>query len=634
MVLENNNSLELVKRLKRLFLLSLVGVAILGIAEGGVVAWGYNLQKHDAHIINVAGRQRMLSQRISHAFYALTNENINPRTRTIYRHKLREAHHTFVKTHQYFLFGGSPDQDLEHNDAKARGVLQDVSPSLMRMAELGLLAMEDPRTAMIKREEFFLAEEETLRGLEKFVGVLVESQEAESDAIFVIEIVLGILLLLVVVAEGWWIFRPALGVIRIQFQEFMRQDKELREAMLAAEASSKSKTAFLANMSHELRTPLNAILGFAEILQEKANDDAMRDAADTVHHNGGLLLALIDNLLDLSRIESGREVFTYNPCDLKQLLSKILSVQAVNAESKGLSLVACMDAELDFPLVVDERRISQVLMNLLGNAIKFTEMGEVKVAISAVDVKDASVMIRFDIIDSGLGIEQSKIDQIFEPFSQVDNSMTRRFGGAGMGLAICKRLVEGMGGEIFASSIVGRGSTFSFLLRCDRAEMHEVKLEPPSIAPLSPAEKPPEKRKPALPLEGCSILLVEDGPDNQKLISFLLEKSGAKVDLAENGQVACDKINNPDIAPFDLILMDMQMPVLDGYEATRRLRSQGFETPIVALTAHAMEGDRERCLDAGCNDYETKPINKKRLVKVVNKHRSGSNLGGENHERA
>lgn len=388
-------------------------------------------------------------------------------------------------------------------------------------------------------------------------------------------------------------------------QEHKTAQESLAQAVQLAELASTAKSEFLANMSHEIRTPMTAILGFTDLLTDSSIPEAERhDYVLTIKRNGEHLLTLLNDILDLSRIEAGRmdlEHVAFNPL---QVIRDIEALLRQRAREKGLDFRIVLRTALPEQLSSDPLRLRQILLNLLGNALKFTEEGSVSLEASA-QPTEGGMHLTFEVADTGIGIAPGKIEQIFETFSQEDNSMTRRFGGTGLGLHISRRLAKMLGGSLTATSVPGEGSRFRLELPCE------------SVAgPASPTQSAPKVREAgATPLAQRTVLLAEDGKDNQRLIRKILEKAGATVEIADNGALAVHAVDDRP-QPFDLILMDMQMPEMDGYEATRTLRDQNVDTPVIAITAHAMSGDRERCLDAGCSDFTTKPIDRRKLLEI------------------
>jgi PAS domain S-box-containing protein len=395
-----------------------------------------------------------------------------------------------------------------------------------------------------------------------------------------------------------------------------RVEEELARAKHAAEAANRAKSEFLANMSHEIRTPMTAILGFSEILSECPISAEARASIDIVQRNGEHLLTLVDDILDLSKIEAGRMEIDQEPSSPAEVAREVIETMRVRAEAKGLELSLEEQGPLPPAISTDPRRLRQILVNLVGNAVKFTEVGAVRIVARSETAASAQPLVAFEVVDTGIGMSGEQMAQLFRPFTQVDTSTSRRFGGTGLGLAISKRLAVALGGDLTVSSEPNHGSSFRLTIAATPVNRdqtpnttHETSL------PVTTTEQIPQS------LSG-RILLVEDGPDNQRLITFLLRKAGIEVVVAENGEVALQTVEQAQAqrTTFDVILMDMQMPVLDGYQATRQLRARGWKGPIVALTAHAMKEDRQTCLDAGCDDYLSKPIRRPELLAVIARH--------------
>ncbi len=387
-----------------------------------------------------------------------------------------------------------------------------------------------------------------------------------------------------------------------------------------AEAANRAKSQFLANMSHEIRTPLTAILGFAENLLDSGTNAAERSAAaETIHRNGEHLLHVINDILDLSKIEAGKLDVELIPVSPVALLAEMMSVMRVRADAKQLPLVLKYLSPMPDHVRTDPTRLRQILINLIGNAIKFTAEGRVELHVECIQSSGPGdvARLRLSIIDTGIGLSDDQTQKLFQPFMQADGSTTRRFGGTGLGLSISRRLARMLGGDVTVSSQPGRGSTFVIVIQTGSLNQAIWCPDPSeAITPLACRELISPVRDIHLP---CRILLAEDSPDNQRLISALLKKSGAEVVLANNGEIAVSLVWQEFRRghPFDVVLMDMQMPVLDGYSATKKLRSMGYLEPIVALTANAMRGDRQQCLDAGCDDYATKPIQRLELLRTI-----------------
>ena len=398
----------------------------------------------------------------------------------------------------------------------------------------------------------------------------------------------------------------------------------LHESIESAQAASRAKGQFLANMSHEIRTPMTAILGYVDLLLcEEGLEDAPSERVNsfrTIKRNGEHLLRIINDILDLSKIDDGNlkiERIEFSP---HQVLSEVMRLMEPRASDKGLNLMATVENQIPIAVSSDPTRLRQILLNLLGNAIKFTDAGSVRVAVRAIKESNSN-LLAFDVTDTGIGMTAEQAERVFLPFQQADNSMARRYGGTGLGLSISKHLAKLLGGDVTVTSVQGKGSTFTLTIDSGIvlgeavSSQAGVELRRVNHSIENNASSETGIRK----LEGARILLVEDCPDNQRLISFLLRKAGAELTVAENGQVGRDIAleSLKEGSPFDVILTDMQMPVMDGYTAARELRAAGYSGPIVALTAHAMDGERQKCLEAGCDDFATKPIDREQLITQI-----------------
>jgi PAS domain S-box-containing protein len=403
--------------------------------------------------------------------------------------------------------------------------------------------------------------------------------------------------------------------------ERRRVETELKQAHEAAEAANLAKTQFLANMSHELRTPMTAVLGYVDLIAEGCSKrcefgaSTLAQHVDSVTRNAKYLLQLINEVLDLSKIEAGKLQTELVRCSLPELLADIESLVRVRATSKGLTLSVECAGPIPETICTDPTRLRQILINLLGNALKFTEQGSVRLVVTP----RAGDILQFDVVDTGIGLTSEQITRLFQPFTQGDASIHRRYGGTGLGLSISRRLIQMLGGEITVESQPGAGSTFRVAVAVGALDGVK-RVSYPSGG--GAAQAAPADRAVARPKLNGRILLAEDGPDNQRLITLFLQQAGLQVTAVENGQMAVEAALRELEAgrPFDVILMDMQMPVLSGFDATTLLRQKGYRRPIVALTAHAMAGDREKCIDAGCNMVASKPIERAKLLGIVATH--------------
>lgn len=399
--------------------------------------------------------------------------------------------------------------------------------------------------------------------------------------------------------------RVLLSIVQAALAERKRQ-YELRDSLNEALEANRAKSEFLANMSHEIRTPLGVILGFSELLAEPSLSDQDRKTYfDVIHRNGQLLSAIVNDVLDLAKIEAGRLKIEFIEISIAELISEVVSALKVRILGRDLKLIVERDESLPDLVKTDPIRLKQILMNIIGNAIKFTEKGSVKISITSENSSgraEGQKSLVFRISDTGIGLKPEQASLLFQAFSQADGSITRRFGGSGLGLVLSQKLARALGGDIkLLDSTFGVGSTF------------EVKV---SLIEATRMHLVPELKRATTNVDfsGLKVLIVDDSKDNQLLLTSFLSRTRAETFIAGNGEEAIRKVY--ECRP-DIVLMDVQMPVLSGIDATLKLREQGFDKPIVALTAHALKGDREQCLAAGFTDYLTKPLNKHALYRLL-----------------
>ncbi|HIJ89595.1 MAG: ATP-binding protein [Desulfobulbaceae bacterium] len=400
--------------------------------------------------------------------------------------------------------------------------------------------------------------------------------------------------------------------------EIAKQTAELREANVRLEEISRLKSDFLANMSHELRTPMNAIIGFSELLTETSLTEEQYDYTRTITQSATSLLTLINDILDLAKIEAGKLELERLPFDLAEVIGNVAAMFKIPAREKGVSVTSRIDSRIPKKIMGDSNRLRQILINLVGNAMKFTERGGIDIQVDYEREAAGRIVSRFSVRDSGIGIPPDRVEAIFEKFTQADGSTTRKYGGTGLGLAICLQLVELMGGHLAVASEVGKGSTFYFVIPLEEASAEAISLK---------EHKGTGRVKGAT---GGRILLVEDNAVNQRLAGILITREGYEIEVASDGAESLEHLQSQS---FDLVLMDVQMPNMDGMEATRRIRAieadplqrqnyvglRARKEPlvIVGLTAHARKEDELACYEAGMNGFLTKPIIKAKLAMIL-----------------
>jgi len=403
-----------------------------------------------------------------------------------------------------------------------------------------------------------------------------------------------------------------------QHQEFLEErirqrTHALEEVSKRALAANKAKSEFLANMSHELRTPMSGVLGMIDIVLDSKLDSAQRDQLLTAKSCADTLLALLNDILDLSKIEAGKMVLEEVPIQIRALADECVRSQLPKAREKGISLTYTAEPEVPSHILADPLRLRQIIANLLSNAVKFTDKGSVELKLALEDeMRGEQPILVLHVIDTGTGIPLEKQPTIFDEFTQADGSISRKYGGTGLGLAITRKLVQIHGGNIAVSSVPGKGSDFRVAIPCKPASAPAAAAVSNAVPAPSRVEKTPVEERPV-------ILVVEDNPVNQKVVTAMLKRHGYGIAIANHGGEVEAVLES---TPVSLVLMDLQMPVIDGLEATNMIRRnpRWRDLPIIAMTAHAMPGDRELCLHAGMNGYLAKPVSRPQLIAVIEKH--------------
>jgi CheY-like chemotaxis protein len=400
-------------------------------------------------------------------------------------------------------------------------------------------------------------------------------------------------------------------------EEIIERTADLVLAKENAEAKTRTKAAFLANMSHELRTPMNAVIGFSGLLLEESMTTEQKEFIEGIRKGGEALLTIINDILDFSRVEKEMEL-EHQPFRLMDCIDESLHLVAVQASNKDLNLSSIISDGTPHTIVGDHGRLRQILVNLLANAVKFTDFGGVSLSVSSKSCEESNRhQIIFEVTDTGIGIPQDRIDQIFEPFTQVERNTSRKREGVGLGLAISRQLVELMGGKIKAESVPGRGTTFSFSIQAETLQGRQFdsgEKEREASFENAPKGKP------------LRVLVAEDDPLNQKVLMEMLKRLGCKPEAVYDGLEVLGALQSQD---YDLVLMDVSMPEMDGITAAREIRKlwPGNGPRIVAVTAYALKGDREKCLEAGMDDYISKPVQKKELEAILRKYSAPANSG-------
>jgi len=588
------------------YIVALVSIALMFLLSQAVMQHSFRDQMTDSTEINHAGRQRMLAQRASKSAYALVHsvrlgEDDQARR---WANELSDTLKEWRANHDA-LVAGNKQRGFSAPPPEIQALFSRAYPQLDAIADRCEVILARRRTGAPPEwytpHVRYIADHERLylNAMDRVLSAMVNHNHAKMQSTIRLETSLTLVAFCFLALEALLVFEPGRRALALQIERF-------RDAYHAARESERAKQDFLANMSHEIRTPMNAIVGYADILSEgKGEPDVLDEAVDSLKRNAGHLLQVVNDVLDIAKLNHGVDVVRPHPTVLADVVLDVGALMNDAARKKGLDLSITLANPVPRTLMTDAARLRQILINLVSNAIKYTERGGVEIRINF-----ANDTVSIDVADTGEGIAPDQLERLFDPFTQADTGATRPHGGTGLGLAISRQLAENLGGALRARSTRNVGSVF--MLTLPRGVTDDDFMIDQLVRTPTRASEPKE----APSLNELRILLVEDGPDNRKLISYFLEMLGAEVVCTENGQEGVEAAKEAKAAgnDFDLIFMDMQMPVMDGYAAASRLRDLGHATPVIALTAHALEGDRARCIASGCSDYLTKPVTRKRLA--------------------
>jgi signal transduction histidine kinase/CheY-like chemotaxis protein len=582
------------------------------------------LDNSSGNKINKSGYQRLLSQKIRTDAIEIRDaieleqwDDIDELMMSLNSNTLE-----FVDSHQNLFLKRSITDTFIFDSGTNKDALESIQLPYQRMVdastELQKLTLNVTRRAPYIDEttqtrikatvaELAEAQELFLPRMDSVVGVFVQASRSSVER-SVSQSKFGmIILLLVLVSIILFIVEPTILIIR-------RQLRDLEIATNLAARADAVRWRLLTNMGHEFRTPMNAIMGFTSLLDDESLSPTEHSRlTKSIYESSTQLTHLIESMLDMTAIESGQLSTSNDLCDPAQLLAKLRADTTSSALSKNLEIKLNIDQSCPKQITTDPKRLEQIVYNLVENAIKFTQAGYVEIGVKLLADQEPP-LLAFSVKDTGIGINDQDKEHIFDAFKQAEDSLTRNFGGAGLGLAISRDIAKILGGDVTVESSPGEGSTFT--LTVNPGEMVKQD-EQTSVS---------TQTKTTTDLSNSKILIVDDAKDNRVLLKHMLKRTGAKTEFAHDGQQAVDIVEQSikQKMPFDLILMDMQMPILDGYHATIELRKMGVTTPIMAVTAHALDGDREHCINAGCNEYMSKPVNKTKLIATCAKLITGS----------
>jgi signal transduction histidine kinase/ActR/RegA family two-component response regulator len=612
------------KSISRFRKLTIVSVAVIMVTNFIMVLRITSVFDHgSATKINESGRMRMLSQRVRSVAFEINSAVQNKHWELLdglHRDLVDTTNHLTASYNELFdaqapaeFFPDASTREIDQVSSivipykrltNSSSELQSLTQSVIRTSPYvnatTRTRIQSTTNDLRDAQTLFLPRMNTIVSLyEQHSGKEInESIRQARIGIFVLAAMLAAMVL--------FIIEPTILIVRRQLRELDLATKHARRA-------DSVRWRLLTNMGHEFRTPMNAILGFSELLNDDSLSQPEQDRlARSINESASQLSTLIETMLDMSAIESGQLRITPVQTTLAEALAPCILQAQTDSITNGLDLIVELDESCNTPVITEPRRLMQIVQKLADNAFKFTQEGHIKIA-ARVESKPKCDIICVEVHDTGIGIAPNQHENIFDAFHQTQNNLTREFGGSGLGLSFARDLASALDGEISVASIPNKGSTFTLTIDAPKNQ-------------LSQTNEPQAQSEQAKLLANARVLVVDDAKDNRVLLHHFMKKTGANIEFAYDGKQAIDQIEKAIAAdsPFNLILMDMQMPVLDGYSATKQLRQAGINTPIIAITAHALDGDREHCLGAGCNEYITKPVSRSTLIEtcttVINQH--------------